>query len=170
MGSIGVGSAQFEPPLRQVTAAPDSAVLCVSPAAIGEKPPVVRIEMGRVPFAKGDARLVMVRHPRERKKPEGTQRQRKDDHIARPSVDMRESTFKRLFGLTVDGKRKGSDMAVFARCPASRGDLGCHADPRSGLGRLRADRMNAGKRRMRKPEIRISLDGTLQCLCSAGPC
>ena len=45
----------------------DIAVLSMRPASIGEKPPIVRIEVSGVPLAEIHARLVMIRPGTETK-------------------------------------------------------------------------------------------------------
>jgi hypothetical protein len=169
MRRVGVVLAQVVAALRQRPAMRHVAVLRMRPAPVGEKPPVVGVEVPGVALAEIHARLVVVRHAGEGEEPEGAERQRQDQHIPRPSVGVHERPLQGFGRMAVDAQRQDRHMAALPLGPAPGDDLFRRRDPRLGLGHLRPDHVQAGAGRMSEGKVRVGRDGLVQHLGGAGP-
>ena len=122
-----------------------------------------------MPLAQIDLGLIMRDHAGEGIKPEGAERQRQDDGIARPALGMGERRLQRLPRFA--GKRKGQrfDMARFPFGAAFRDFCLRLSDPASRFGEFGMDRVQPRPRRVGQGEIRVGIDRRVQLLRRARP-
>ena len=147
----------------------DVAVLRMRPASVGEKPPIVGIEVPGMALAEVDPCLVVIRHAREGEQPESTEGQRQDQDIPRPGVGMGERPLQGFGRLAIDGQRQDVHMATLPLGSPAGNNLLRHSDPCLGISHLSADDVQAGAGPMGESEVRVGRDGLVQGLRGAGP-
>ena len=150
-------------------AEPDRAVLGMRPSPIGQEPPVIGFELIGITLAQVDASLVVVGHAGECEQAKGSERQRHDDDVTRPFVDVGQRRGEGIGRLSRHGEDQGRDVAALPGRAVACDEIGCPGDRGLCVGGLHADRIGARKRRMSEREIRIGSDGLLQRLHGARP-
>ncbi len=111
----------------------------------------------------------MVRHAGESEQAEGAERQRHDQRIARPALEMRQSQFQGLDGLTFGRQRQYLDMALLALAAVARDQLARRGRLFARQLHFGVDQMGPRASRMGQCEITVCFDRRVQCLRDAGP-
>ncbi len=120
-------------------------------------------------LAEIDPGLVVVGPSREGQEPEGAERHRQDQGVARPGLGMGERVLQRLPRPALDRQRHHRDVAALALGPGPRHPLGGGRDAGPRRSRLAAHRVQAGPGGMRQGEAGIGRDRRVERLGGARP-